>query len=157
MSDEYEYYQGLVLRSLIVESQSSLMIRPFVKEGRINAFVVNGKVGIFVKHSAKRLSPWRFSFNLDQAADLLDLESRYFDTFAVFVCGDDGIVSLDVGGLHQIVSFQDSEHAWVRIDRKPRSQYAVSGNRSDMPNKIANGITQIHDKLLERLRERQVS
>jgi hypothetical protein len=157
MSDEYEFYQGVVLRRLIVESQTILMLRPFLKDGRVNAFVANGRVGVFVKHSAKRMSPWRFSFNLDQAADLLDLEGKFFDTFVVFVCGDDGIVTLDVGGLHQIVSFEESEHAWVRVDRKPRSQYHVSGNRSELPNKVANGISQIHDKLLERSLERRDS
>ena len=53
MSNEYEFYQGLVLRKLVVETEISLMLRPFVREGRINAFVVNAKYGIFIKHSAK--------------------------------------------------------------------------------------------------------
>ena len=46
MSDEYEFYQGLVLRQLIVGSGLSLIVRPFVREGRINAFVINGKFGV---------------------------------------------------------------------------------------------------------------
>src|SRR5262245_49624904 len=130
MSDEYEFYQGVVLRRLIVESETSLIIRPFVNEGRINAFVINGKVGVFIKHSAKRMSPWRFSFTLEQVADLLDLEAKAFDSFVVFVCGDDGLVTLDVASLHEIVSFEETEHAWIRVDRSPRSQYGVAGNRA---------------------------
>jgi hypothetical protein len=157
MSDEYEFYQGLVLRQLIVGSEISLIVRPFLREGRINAFVINGKYGVFIKHSAKRMSPWRFTFTIDQASDLLDLETKLTSSFTVFVCGDDGLVTLSMASLHEIVSFQESEHAWVRIDRKPRSQYSVSGNRAELPNKVPTGTTPIYDKIVEILRERRVS
>ena len=157
MSNEYEFYQGVVLRRLIVETELSLMLRPFVKEGRINAFVVNGKYGVFIKHSAKRLSPWRFTFNIEQVADLLDLEAKFFDSFVVFVCGDDGLVTLDVGSLHEIVSFEESENAWVRIDRSPHSQYGVSGNRAELDHKMANGIWPIQERMTRNLRERVTS
>jgi hypothetical protein len=153
MIDDYEFYQGVALRHLVVNADSSIIVRPFVKEGRISAFIVNSRVGVFVKHSAKRMSPWRFTFGLDQVSDLLDLEAAYFDSFVVFVCGDDGLVALDVASLHQIVSFEDSESAWVAIERKPRSQYGVWGNRAELPNKIANGMTPIHEFLKTRVRE----
>jgi hypothetical protein len=157
MSNEYEFYQGVVLRRLVVETELSLMLRPFVNEGRINAFVVNGKYGVFIKHSGKRLSPWRFTFNIEQAADLLDLEAKYFESFVVFVCGDDGLVTLDVGSVHQIVSFQESENAWVRIDRSRHSQYGVSGNRAELDRKIANGVWPVHERISRNLRERVAS
>jgi hypothetical protein len=153
MSDEYEFYQGLVLRQLIVGSETSLILRPFLREGRINAFAINGRFGVFIKHSAKRMSPWRFTFNIEQAADLLDLEIKLPHSFTVFVCGDDGLVTLSIANLHEIVSFQESEHAWVRIDRKPRSQYSVSGNRAGLPHKVPTGTSPIHDKIVELLRE----
>lgn len=152
MSDEYEFYQGVVLRQLVVNADSFLIIRPFVNEGRVNAFVLSGKVGVFIKHSAKRMSPWRFTFNIDHVSDLLDLEAKYFDSFVVFVCGDDGLVALDVASLHEIVSFQDSENAWVRIERKPRSQYGISGNRAELPRKIANGISIVVESLKIKLK-----
>lgn len=152
MLDEYEFYQGLVLRQLITESPLSLTVRPFVREGRISAFAVNGQVGVFIKHSAKRMSPWRFTFNLVQAADLLDLEAKLPKTFVVFVCGDDGIVTLDIASLHQIVSFEESDHGWVRAERKPRSQYTVGGNRAEFPNKVPSGTSPIGDSLMESLR-----
>ena len=78
MFDDYEFYQGVVLRDIIVNSDLSPIIKPFVKEGRISAFVVNSRVGIFVKHSSKRMPPWRFTFTLEQVSDLLDLEAKYF-------------------------------------------------------------------------------
>src|SRR5882672_882988 len=100
MPDEYEFYQGAVLRQLVIESETSITFRPFVREGRINAFVLNGRVGLYVKHSSKRMSPWRFSFTIEQVADLLDLETRYPDSFIAFVCESDGIVTLSCADLH---------------------------------------------------------
>jgi hypothetical protein len=100
------------------------------------------------------MSPWRFTFTLDQVSDLLDLEARFFDSFVVFVCGSDGFVTLDVGSLHQIVTFDgEVDKAWIAVDRKPRSQYTVWGNRAELPNKVANGTSAIHDAIRSRVRE----
>jgi len=153
MLDEYEFYQGVVLRNIIVNTDLSVMVRPFVREGRMSAFVINSRFGVFMKHSTKRMSPWRFTFNSDQVSDLLDLEGRFFDSFVVFVCGTDGLVTLDVASLHQIVTLDDTENAWVAIERKPRSQYSVWGNRTELPNKIASGTASIHDTIKSRIRE----
>ena len=154
MLDEYEFYQGVVLRHLAVEADYSISFRPFVREGRINAFVVNGRVGVYVKHSSKRMSPWRFSFNIEQAADLLDLEQKYPDSFVVFVCGEDGLVTLSFADLHDIVDFQESDNAWVSISRPPRTQYELAGNRGELGNKVARGIALIPETLKARVRER---
>jgi hypothetical protein len=155
MLDEYEFYQGVVLRHLAVESDySSISFRPFVREGRVNAFVVNGRVGVYIKHSSKRMSPWRFSFNIEQAADLLDLEQKFSDSFVVFVCGEDGLVTLSFADLHEIVDFQESDNAWVSISRPPRTQYELAGNRGELGNKVARGISLIPETLKARVRER---
>lgn len=154
MLDEYEFYQGAVLRKLVVECAHSLTLRPHVREGRINAFIVNGRVGLYVKHSSKRMSPWRFSFTIEQASDLLDLETRFPETFVVLICESDGLVTLNCVQLHEIVSFQDSQNAWVRVERPPRGQYDVGGNKGDLPNKLARGLGPVLDALRPRSKER---
>src|SRR5579871_4809805 len=103
MLDEYEFYQGAVLRQLVVDANYSVSFRPFLREGRITAFVMNGRVGLYIKHSSKRMSPWRFTFTIEQAADLLDLEAKFPDSFLVFVCESDGLVTLPFNVLHEIV------------------------------------------------------
>lgn len=153
MFNEYEFYQGVVLRNLIINTDLSVIIRPFIREGRISAFVINSRIGVFMKHSAKRMSPWRFTFSLEQVSDFLDLEGKYFDSFVVFICGDDGLVTLDAASLHQIVTFEDVEKAWIAIERKKRSQYSVWGNRAELQNKISNGTTLIHEVMRSRISE----
>jgi hypothetical protein len=156
MLDEYEFYQGAVLRQLIVGSSLSPSFRPFVREGRITAFVMNGRVGIYVKHSSKRMSPWRFSFTIEQAADLLDLEIKFPDSFLVFVCESDGLVTLSFSDLHAIVDFQQSNNAWLSISRPPRAQYQISGNSGELDRKVSRGIGPIYD-VANRAREKYVS
>ena len=154
MLHEYEFYQGVVLRQLTVEADTSLTFRPFVREGRINAFVMNGRIGVYIKHSSKRLTPWRFTFNIEQASDLLDLERGFPDTFIVFVCENDGLVTLDAASLHEIVSFQESDNAWVRVERPPNFQYEIGGNKAELNRKVARGISVIFDSYRDRIRER---
>jgi hypothetical protein len=154
MLDDYEFYQGVVLRQLAVEADYSISFRPFVRQGRINAFVVNGRVGVYMKHSSKRMSPWRFSFNIEQAADLLDLEQKFPDSFVVFVCETDGLVTLSLADLHTIVDFQQSDNAWVSIARPPRTQYELAGNKGELAYKVARGINLIRETLKARVRER---
>ncbi|MGM5021871.1 hypothetical protein [Tardiphaga sp. 367_B4_N1_1] len=154
MLDDYEFYQGVVLRQLVIEADYSTSFRPFVREGRINAFVINGRVGVYVKHSSKRMSPWRFTFTIDQAADLLDLEQKCPDSFMVFVCGTDGLVTLSFSDLHSIVGFQESENAWVSVSRPPRTQYDIAGNTGELKYKVSRGIGLIPETLKERVRER---
>lgn len=154
MLDEYEFYQGAVLRRLVVEGDQSVTLRPFVRAGRIAAFVINARIGLYVKHSSKRMSPWRFTFTIEQAADLLDLEAKYPDSFMVFVCETDGLVTLPVSELHEIVDFQQSENGWVSIARPPRSQYVVTGNKGELPRRVPRGIAVVFETMRQRIREK---
>ncbi len=74
MFDEYELYQGVVLRQIVVGAHAAVRVTPFERDGRVNAYVLNDSIGLFIKHSSKRLPPWSFTFHLEQVADLLDLE-----------------------------------------------------------------------------------
>jgi hypothetical protein len=154
MLDEYEFYQGAVLRQLVVESDFSLSFRPFLREGRNTAFVMNGRVGLYIKHSSKRMSPWRFSFNIEQAADLLDLEAKFHDSYVVFVCETDGLVTLPFSKLHDIVDFQQTNNAWVSVSRPPRAQYAIAGNKDELDGKVVRGVGVILEMMRTRVREK---
>jgi hypothetical protein len=154
MLDEYEFYQGAVLRQLVVESDFSLSFRPFLRQGRITAFVMNGRVGLYVKHSSKRMSPWRFTFTIEQAADLLDLEAKFSDSYVVFVCETDGLVTLPFSVLHDIVDFQQTDNAWVSVSRPPRSQYAIAGNKDELNRKVARGVGSILETMRTRVRDK---
>lgn len=146
MFDAYELYQGVALRELVALAASPVLISPFRRVGRVTAFIIDERIGMLVKHSTKRLSPWQFTFHAEHAKDLRSLEKAY-SSYVTFVCGFDGLVTIDVKMLRQIVSFDNTEQAWVRIDRKPRSLYGLVGNRSELPYKIPRGMQPIHTAL----------
>jgi hypothetical protein len=143
MSLDFEASQGLVLRAIIVGATPPISVEPFNRHGRLDAFVFDRKVGVFIKYSTKRLTPWPFTFHIEQVSELLDLETEYSTAFVVFVCGVDGLVTIDMATLHDLVSFKESEQAWLRIERKPRTLYSLSGNRAELTNKVPRGVVPI--------------
>lgn len=143
MLDEYELYQGAVLRQIIAHADPSVRISPFKREGRLSAFVLNERLGLFIKHSAKRLSPWQFTFQVDHVSDVVEVERSYAESYVAFVCRTDGVVLVTTQGLRQLINFNSETVQWVRIDRARRSMYGVHGTSGVLPHKLAAGTTPI--------------
>ena len=143
MSVDQDTCQGLVLRAVIVESGRSVRVLPYNRHGRLDAFVFEDRVGVFIKYSTRTESPWRFTFHIEQVSELLDMEVEYPSAFAVFVCGADGVATIDLATLHDLVSFRETEQAWLRIERQPRSLYSIAGNRAELRSKVPRGVSPI--------------
>ena len=120
----------------------------------VESFIALAREDLAVAQKLAADHPRHAAFNIEQAADLLDLEHKFPDSFVVFVCGTDGLVTLSFADLHTIVSFQESENAWVSVSRPPRTQYELAGNRGELRYKVARGISLILDTAKTRARER---
>src|SRR5579863_10543944 len=94
MIADFERYHGVALRSLIVAAQCQLTIEKWGEEGRVDSYLLNSKTGVHIKHSAKRLPPWQFSFTDDQLQGLSELRTGSDALWFIFVCGQDGVVAL---------------------------------------------------------------
>lgn len=143
MIDEHEKFQGVVLRQIIAAAEGPVVVRPFRIQGRINSFILNDAVGVFIKHSTKRMSPWAFTFHADQISDLRDLEADVPVAYLSFVCGSDGVVTIGVVDFYEISGSDVGEQAWVRITRPRRSMYGISGNRAELLRKVSRGVAPI--------------
>jgi hypothetical protein len=147
MLDDLELIQGAVLRQIVVGASTPVRLTPLSNEGRINTFIVNENVGVHVKHSTKRMSPWLFTFHVDQLAELIEMQKKHKNSFVALVCGTDGIATLDMATLQSLINFGSSEQAWVRVSRARRSMYGISGNYSDLSHKVAHGVSVVHSAL----------
>lgn len=130
MIRDFERYHGVVLRRLVVESDTPISINKHDSLGRINSFLIGiSDVSTFVhiKHCAKRLPPWQFSFTREQISEVAELNSKFGYGWLIFVCGIDGLVSLSYEEFVNMVVLGSVGGATVRIDRSPRKQYRVSG------------------------------
>jgi hypothetical protein len=104
-------------------------------------------LGLFIKYSTKRRSPWRYSFHKEHQEEINMLSIDYKNTFVIFVNGDDGILSLSYSELKNILDENYEDQEWVAISRKPRELYRISGKdgKIDRPissSKFPDGIVE---------------
>lgn len=147
MLKEYEGYHGTVLRALVAASRSALMIGVDDIHGRINGYIINNTIGIYIKHSSKRLTPWRFGFNEDHLSELAHLNSKYKSVYIVMVCGVDGLACLPYKKLLEIASDSPEEPVSIGIDRSRNQMYGVYGAKRVLKRKIPIGVRIVLEEL----------
>ena len=143
MISEFEYYHGVALRSIIATSPAAVSIATSDFAGRVNSYLINGRVGVHIKHSTKRLSPWQFSFTLPQLQELLDLKRTAKFVWLVLVCGPDGVVAVSLKDFASITEARAGGAVPLRIDRGRNRMYRVSGNAGALPFRKARGVVSI--------------
>jgi hypothetical protein len=137
MIKEFERYHGAALSRLVHGSDRVLSIRRYSSASNAS-YVVNEKMGLYVKHSTKRLSPWTFTFQRPHRAEILDMHRLFPHVFIVFVCHTDGIVCLRFAELQLILDCERRDVQWVRVSRSPRHKYAVAGKYGRLKSKIGD-------------------
>lgn len=139
MIPELERYQGIVLRQLVNSFPEGVRLKSVNVAGRADAFAVNG-AAILVKHSGKRMSPWQFTYQAENVAELLSLRSNYNPVWVMLVCGVDGVVALSADELIQLVGSKPSSTSWVRISRRRNQMYRVSGSLTELERAKPRGV-----------------
>jgi len=102
MISEFEFFHGAVLARVLHGSKRSVSLAPYSPLDNA-AYVINGKTGIYIKYSSKRLSPWRFSFQKRHCDMIAKMRNDLGYAVVALVCHDDGIVALGIGDFQQIV------------------------------------------------------
>lgn len=142
MIPEYKRYHGAVFAELIDEFPGPVTIEEWPEKGRISSYVLNGTIGLHIKHSGSRLRPWMFSVTPSNFQDIEQLRSRCDHLYVVLVCWLDGMVCIDDAEFQAIVS-QDPGRSWLRAERKKGELYTVSGARMELAGKRSNGVAPI--------------
>ena len=119
------YSESISVNLEIGKSSSMYTLNIFENQTRKNL-----KIGVHVKISKKRLSPWRYTFDQNNQEDIMDLALSTDELFIIFVAGLDGFAALSYNELKKILddNFDDSE--WVSVSRKIRQSYRVDGKDS---------------------------
>lgn len=76
MIPEYRLFHGAAICALIDQSPFELAISHLGADGRLGFYILNRRVGLYVKHSTARLTPWQFSFSGQNIEQLRELRSR---------------------------------------------------------------------------------
>jgi hypothetical protein len=147
MVAEYQYYHGAVLHELVLQIGGAVTIESRDIHGRPDAYLVQGRIGLLIKHSAKRLTPWTFTFRPEHLLEVQSLCSQSASVFTCLVCADDGIACVPIQSLIAVLDSSGSEQAWIRVERRPGAMYRVSGAKGETRYKLARGVDAIVDAL----------
>jgi len=137
---EFEFYHGMVLRRLLVDSQRPLTIVPFDFSGRVDSFKINECVVVYMKHSTARLPPWPFTFNNDALREIIELRRRVEHVFIVLICGDEGMVALSLQDFISISETRPGGAVPIRVTRNRNEMFAVSGNLGELERRKSSGL-----------------
>lgn len=140
MTGEYERFHGAAIREIIVRARKAVSVAALEDGGRVAAYVLDGHVGVLIKHSSKRLPPWQFTFTNGSIGDLLLLEQRSASVWLVLVCGADGLLTLNRSELTVLTGDGSLGTPYVRVDRDRRTLYRVSGNAGLLGSGRSRGV-----------------
>jgi hypothetical protein len=134
MIREFEFYHGIVFARLLHATKAEISVQSFPTSDNAS-YVINGKVGVYIKYSSKRLSPWRFSFQKRHQEEILEMKNKLGEVFVLLVCNDDGVVGLNFSEIREILDEVHKEAEWIRIVRTRRQMYAVQGSDGKLEHK----------------------
>lgn len=137
MIKEFEFYHGVVFVKLIHGVDKNISFKPYPTDSNAS-YVINDNIGIYIKHSAKRMSPWRFSLQKIHQDEILKMKNELAEVFVLLVCGEDGIVTLSFDDLKKVLNDVHGEVEWISASRSPRKEYTVNGSDGTLGHKVGN-------------------
>ena len=135
MIKEFEFYHGALFSRIFHGSKSAVSVKLFESASN-SSYIVNGTVGIYVKYSSKRMTPWRFTFRKEHQNEIELMKKHCERVFLLLVCYDDGVVCLSYQELKQILDNQHDPIEWISATRHKREMYAVKGSNGELDFKI---------------------
>ena len=145
MINEFKQYHGSVFAELIDESIVPItLFRPDLSNNAI--YILNAEIGLYVKHSTKRISPWRFTFHSEHLDELWKLDESVEKLFLVLVCGRSEIAVIDAEEAKKLLPRQSKESCWVSVRTGHNTMLEVEGTLGSLSRKIRKS------KPFERLR-----
>ena len=141
--NKFEPYHGPVLHRIIKDADAhNIIIKPAYNKN--SYFITTPQyisderkhIGIFIKYSSKRLTPWRFSIYKNEQEELQLFEDSCQTAFLILVCGTDGIACLSFNQLKEVLDENFEEHEWISVNRRYRKEYSIQGSNGKLSKKI---------------------
>jgi hypothetical protein len=107
---------------------------------------VNKEIGVYIKYSTKRMTPWNFTLLKEHQDEIESMKGHLKKVFLLLVCNDDGIVCLSYSELKQILDEQHAPVEWISATRQKHKMYTVKSSNGKLGFKI--GINDFPKKIL---------
>ena len=111
------------------------------------------RLGLFIKISSNRRTPWKFSFTDMHQLEISELKKNCDEVFILFAAGDDGVACINFDRLKQVLDEEYDPVEWIDIRRRPRQSYRISGSNGKAERPIARNAfpTEIIDYLASKV------
>ena len=130
MIKEFETYHGVVFARLFNALSTPICAASYPSSSNASYFLRNGDrvAGVYIKHSSKRLSPWRFTFLQEHQDEIYKMKAEFGDAELKFILDH---------------NYDPAE--WVSVARGKRQMYTVKGKdgaldcrvgEADFPRKV---------------------
>ena len=137
MSHEFEFYHGVALCKIIHNVPHATT--KLYSENSNSSYVLNKNIGIFIKYSTKRMSPWQFTFTRRHIDELFEMMQNLRAVFLVLVCKDNGVICLNSKEIKALIDNDLNKTQGLLVVRKPREKFRVScGKYEKLKFRIAN-------------------
>ena len=106
-------------------------------------------IGLYIKRSRKRLSPWRYTFSHENQHEIERLLDKNDHLFLLLITDQEGVAVIDYSTLKLLLDNHFDSSEWIAVSRKLRENYRVSGKngklnralpKNDFPKRIIDYI-----------------
>jgi hypothetical protein len=84
-------------------------------------------VGIYMKYSRNRRSPWDYSYDRKHQEEVDRLFRSHGEVFTILIAGDDGYACINHSELKVVLDDKFDDVEWIRVSRKLNESYRISG------------------------------
>jgi hypothetical protein len=135
MINEFKAYHGSAFAELIDESTVPItLFRPDLSNNSI--YLLNNSMGLYLKHSVKRISPWRFTFHKEHVEEIAELLEDFEIVNLVLICGRNSIAVIDSDEIKELLPIAKPEASWVSVQTGHNTMLTVEGSAGNLKRKI---------------------
>ncbi len=135
MIEEFKFYHGVVLAGLVDNFEDKISFQRLVYKNNA-MYLINDNIGLYIKHSSARLSPWRFSFQQEHVIDIYALMLSQKNCFLALACGRDCVAVLDQEEIHQLLDHEQIKPQWISVRTTRNRSLTVEGSQGSLKRKI---------------------
>jgi len=133
--NEFKSYHGSAFAELIDESLVPIkLFRPNLLNN--SYYILDENIGFYVKHSTKRMTPWRFTFLTDHVLELEKIMERHEFCFLVLICGRDSIAVIEKAEILKLLPFASPALSWVSVQTSHNTSLTIEGSSGSLKRKL---------------------
>jgi hypothetical protein len=135
MIHEFKAYHGSAFLELIDDSTTPIsVLRPDLNKNSL--YELNGEIGLYLKHSVKRVSPWRFTFQPEHVEDLSLMKEKYNHNFLILICGRNSIAVINSDEFSTLLPVDEALQSWISVRTGHNRMLQIEGSSGSLSRKI---------------------